>query len=273
MRRSRNIFRIGLWLAPLVSLFIACEPFSDSPSTGLGEVRYVLDWTSESKALVQDDGSLKITTDMGFDVVVEEAYFVSSRAEVVSCATNEAESAGVISTLKGWATRLFGISEAYAGHSSMPDNLTATEHSRVENLLDMEEQLLGVRDLDDAPYCQAHYLTARASNSSEGLPEGFDMTDRSLYVRGYALALESGESIDFEGSTDLSNGVLSTLALEDEETFVHQGLDGNLEVLIVRDLTHLLDGIDFSTASSAAIGWRALDNLMLNLEIVGVPSL
>jgi hypothetical protein len=255
-------------------LFIACasdevnlEPTNIHP----GEVHYILDWTTESRALIQVDGYAKFINDLGFDVTLEEAYLTTSRMEIVSCATNRREARGFVPFIRELWASIWRVSEAHAGHSSLPDNAAALEHSVVEDLLMMDELLVGTRSLVDEPYCQAHFLTAKASNTTEALPDALDMTDRTLYVRGQAFAPGSGELIEFEGSTSLGNGVLSSLAYEDSETFVHQGLDGSLEIIVLRDLRTIFDGIDFSSAGSNAIGWRALDNLLFHTQIVGHP--
>ena len=242
---------------------------SERPPVSSGEVRYVLDWSEESRALRQEDGRIKMITDLGYDVLLHEAYLVTSRTELVSCETNGQATKGVLRRFKDWLVSNLAVEEAHAGHGDMPDNVTAVDHSRVEDLLAMETLIWGSRELEGISYCQAHYLAGRADNTSEALPEEIDMTDRSIYLRGTAWFPGSGETVDFEGSTDLSNGVLSTLASKSGKNFVHSGNGSGLEILIVRDLARLLDGVDFATASSAAIGWRALDNMMLNLEIVG----
>jgi hypothetical protein len=189
----------------------------------------------------------------------------------VSCAQNNEEGLGVIASMKRVFKALFGVTEAYAGHQALSENLAALDLSVVEDILLMERRLLGSRALEDAPYCQAHYLAARASNESLDLPETIDMTDRTLYLAGYVLSKNNPEPVPFQGSTDLSNGLLRELALEDSATFVHEGMDGDLDVVILRDLTRILDGVDFDTVSSQAVGWRALDNLILKARIVGSP--
>ena len=61
------VFCLSLWAFALDS----AQP--ERPPVSSGEVRYVLDWSEESRALRQEDGRIKMITDLGYDVLLHEA--------------------------------------------------------------------------------------------------------------------------------------------------------------------------------------------------------
>lgn len=235
--------RAGWAVAALVALRLAtlaaAQPTPPSGATHV--IRYRLAWRW-GRAARTPDGGWEVVTDLGYRVHVNRGYLTSYSMELVECPP--------LAPL-GW---LLGPSPAYAWHSADMVNPATVRSAPVESLIALRAQDAGTVRLPPQAYCQVHYLIARATTASRGLPADVDMVDSSLGVEGTVQR-------DGTSPTALVVKTASPNALLRPIPRVDTGTQDTL-VVLRRDLGRLFDGIDFDTAPGRVVANRIVENLV-----------
>ena len=220
------------------------------------EVRYRLTWARDD-VMPSADGGWEVTTNRGFHVHVVRGWVTSYSMELVECSkTARALFAGV----------------AWAGHRSGTPNPAAIQPMQVESLLDPTPHDVGTVTLAPQPYCEVHYLVARAGHDSPGLPKELDMVDVSLHVEGTYRAPGAAADAAFTIHTASAYGQL----------FRHTGAPpmdlhadpgaGPLVVEIRRRRSRLFDGVDFVGMPAKQAALRMLQGLVDGAEVAVVAA-
>ncbi len=154
---------------------------------------------------------------------------------------------------------------AWAGHSSGTPNPAAIRPMQVESLVAPTDREVGTVTLAPQPYCQVHYLIARAGHDSPGLPSDLDMVDASLHVEGTYRAPGSTSPTPFTIHTAIANGRLF------DQLHVDTGR-ATTRVTVRRHLGSLFDAVDFATMPDAVRAERILESIIdhAGIEIVEV---
>ena len=206
-------------------------------------VRYRLAWDT-SGVEARDEGGFALTNALGYRIEIDEAYLTSYSISLVPCGS------AVASPLFGRAP----ADEFERGHSGESDP-SALEPPRVEDLrwpspLDAE-----AIEFEAATYCQVHYLSARSTADSLGLPEDDDYLGASLRFTGRWE--RDGVSEAFSVRSGQADGRIYEI-----EGFDEAELDAtSIRVHVIRDLGHLFDGVDFQSQSELQMGQALLTQL------------
>ena len=187
-------------------------------------MRYLLTWTADGVTR-EADGTWTATTDLGYRVHVRRGWVTSYSTELVECPKETA----------AWS--LFA-DPAFAGHLSGTPNPAAVKPMRVESLTAPAASEAGIVTLSPQPYCQLHYLVARAGHDSPGLPADLDMVDTTLHVEGAYRAADAAGDTAFTIHSSSAYGQLFALQLD-------TGRDGG-DVVLQRRLASMFDGVDFA---------------------------
>lgn len=211
------------------------------PAGATHAIRYRLAWRW-GRAVRTPDGGWEVVTDLGYRVHVRRGYLTSYSMELVECPP--------LAPLSG----LFGPTSAYAWHSADMTNPATVRSAPIESLLAPRAQDAGTVRLPPQAYCQVHYLVARATTASRGLPADVDMVDSSLDVEG-TVQRDGAPPTTLVVKTASPNALLRPIARVDS---------GRQDTLVVlrRDLGQLFDGIDFDTTRLPVVENRIVENLV-----------
>ena len=242
-----------IWLILAPSIILGY--FSDEPESG--EVTYQLDW-EWGDAMPTDEG-WQVINDLGYTVNVTQGYLVSYSSTLIECE----HSHGIFD----WLFGMTAPSVAYAGHGEDDIDPAMLDTPHVESLHQPQTLMTGTVIVPEPSYCQGHYLVARGSSDTVGLPEDIEMYGTSLYIAGTYQANGSDEVMNFAVETSLANGDIIDLMSETGD-FIHAEIsDETIEITITRQLDSLFDGIDFSTMPDDDIArsvlWALMDNTRL----------
>jgi hypothetical protein len=208
-------------------------------------VRYVLTWATDGVAR-EADGAWTVTNDLGYRVRVGRGWVTSYSTELVECPKDAA----------AW----FPFpSLAFAGHLAGTPNPAAVKPMRVESLLRPADAEAGVVTLAPQPYCQLHYLVARAGHDSPGLPAELDMVDTTLHVEGTYRAADAAGDTAFTIHSASAYGQLFPL-------HVDTGREG-AEVVLRRRLAAMFDGVDFARMPEKTIALQILRALVDHVAV------
>ena len=208
-------------------------------------MRYELTWATDG--VERDaDGGWTVRNDLGYRVHVGRGWVTSYSTELVEC-PKEAS---------GWS--LFA-GTAFAGHLAGTPNPAAVKPMRVESLTQPADGEAGVVTLAPQPYCQLHYLVARAGHDSPGLPAELDMVDTTLHVDGSYRAPHAATDTAFTIHTASAYGQLFPLRVD-------TGREGG-DVVLRRRLASTFDGVDFARMPEKAIALQILRALVDHVAV------
>ncbi|MDA0240658.1 MAG: hypothetical protein O3A84_11625 [Proteobacteria bacterium] len=226
----------------------------NAPQT-LASVTVNLAWNRDGVSL--KDGRLSLTNDLGYRIVLEQAYIVNLSVELIPCHEWSGKLNGGIGT---WIQALLFGRSAHAGHSlfGSPSKL---QNSVAESLLGSAPMTLGKIDAPDVEYCSLHYLIGRAWAVTKALPSMPDLLNLSLFLSGQFSPPGKGEAQAFLIKSSEASGRILTMVQGDG-----QGGDRNLpkpaKIVVTRRISGLFDGIDFSNPVSAETARAVLQNLV-----------
>jgi len=232
-------------LAAILFLFSACS--GDAPGTETGlldalsttatQARYTLAWDTEGVEVA--DGSWSVETDLGYQVTLSRGYLSTYSLYLIPCP--EADHA------RRWSL----IRAAHAGHSLTEDDSMLLS-PQLEDIAAMDASEHDSVLFDETEYCEVSYVTARADDRSEGMPDDLDLRNVTLYLEGQLSA--PGEApAAFQWSTALFYGRSEHIVLAGDGDRAH--------VRVERQLSTMFDGVDFADVSEA----RAMDLVLQNL--------
>lgn len=231
-------------------------PLTSPPEGEPHSIYYELGWQKEG--IVQAaDGGWSVTSDLGYEVQLDEGYLVSYSAQLVPCENDDPLLCRA--TLPSFlSTKL-----AHAGHSTGTADPSAIETAVVESLSSPVTLQFGAALAQPQRYCTLHYLAARADQDSQNLPSQPDLIGSSIYLKGSYRAPGQEDRTPFEVSSDSAYGIISPLTLseESEPTWLHSGTT-SAYVLLERALDRMFDGIELSTTLDRNLPALVLKNLV-----------
>ncbi len=251
--RARRALRVAAAVAMVAAAGCrASTAPAVAPTPAPHAVRYRLTWASDDVTPTSDGKGWEVTTDLGYRVHVTRGWVTSYSTELVECSK--------AADARGWWP--FEAASAWAGHNAGTPNPAAVKPMRVESLLDPTPHDAGTVTLAPQPYCQLHYLVARAGHDSPGLPTELDMVDVSLHVEGTYRARDATTDTAFTIHTASAYGQLFA-RVGDPPTDLHVDPGrGALTVEIRRRRSRLFDGVDFARMPVKAAGLRMLQGFV-----------
>jgi hypothetical protein len=212
--------------AALFGLWVMAALYSLRPVSHDSEpVTYVLGWEwGDAERLA--DGTWSVTSDLGHEVVVVEGYVVSYEATVIACSEESSWTESLLEALVPIP--------ASAGHSESAGETVVAEV--VESLSDPQTSSIGPGETTRSDYCESHLAFGTAEPADTTL-------HLELVVDGTPVVV----------STPLAWGTLGQIE--------QVGGDGDIEVVILRDLSTMFDGIDFDGVEPDEIAESLLRSL------------
>lgn len=224
------------------------------------EVRYRLEWTTDGVAA----GS-ELTNDLGYRIHLKRGWITSYSMELVECPKADATASERIGR-SGWSW-LFDDGIAWAGHNAGTPNPAAIKPMQVESLTDPQGHDVGNVMLAPQPYCQLHYLVARAGHDSPGLPSELDMVDTTIHLDGTYRAPGGGAETPFTVHSASAYGQLFARVVgADRPLHVDTGRE-SVQIVVRRRLAKIFDGVDFATMKEKALALRILESVVEHVEV------
>ncbi len=152
-------------------------------------------WARDGVVPIPEGTGWEVTNDFGYRVRVTRGYLTTYSMELVECPRTRTSLGGLLSPPAAWA-----------GHTSGTPNPAAIRPMQVESLVALTDREVGTVMLAPQPYCQVHYLVARAGRDSPGLPDDLDMVDTSLHIDGMYRAPGAASPTPFTVHTSIANG-------------------------------------------------------------------
>ena len=227
---------------------------SGSPSlvgTPIREVTYEATWGLDGLRALETGWTQ--TTDLGYEVTVETGWIVSYSASLTPCS-------GVAARVRTPSPLAWLIPTAHAGHGDDADPSTLPA-PQAESLHAPTPHQLAALSFDEATYCHIHYLVARSSDTTIGLPDLPDLEGSSLYLAGSWTTVD-GESTPFVVDTDLNYGRLYVL----EDAWAG-GSGSRATVTIHRDLSGWFDGLDLIHLDQEELARELIASLLEHTEV------
>lgn len=229
-------------------------------------VRYRFTWAADDVVAAHEGGAWEVTTNLGYRVRVVRGWITSYSTELVECP----RAADVDPLL----LRPFAPAVAWAGHNAGTPNPAAVKPMQVESLTDPVVHDAGTVLLAPQPYCQVHYLVARAGHDSPGLPREIDMVDTSLHVEGTYRAPAGAEDgaggapeAAFTIHTPSAYGQLFARVGDPPADLRVDPGRGGLDVEIRRHRSRLFDGVDFARMPAKSAALRMLQAFVDGAEV------
>lgn len=217
----------------------------DLPGTEVSSATYALKWDATG---LQRDGSLTLTTDLGYEVQLTRGYAVTYSVSLAPCPQ----------TSTAW-TPLGPVTTAVAGHGELADPSTLPA-ALVEDVVGLADQTVGPVTFEAARYCNVHVLLARADDDTTAMPSDVDMDRTSLHLEGQWR--KGGAWTPFELHTAVNWGVL--LPLED----VAQGtLSAEVLVEVTRSPARWFDGLDLATLDANAVARGVVERTLTTASV------
>jgi hypothetical protein len=184
----------------------------------------------ESGVQAVDDDRWSVTTDLGFEVTVDQYLLRTWSAVVTACDEDAGSDALALSDLFA-LTDLFTVAGASASHSEPPDPAQAIGPVE-QDLAAADPMPLGEGVITAEALCGAHVAVAGGEGTGDG------RTVPTVEVSGTYVAPGSEAPVPFSITSDQAWG--GVIDLEEIP------LSGDvMSVLVIRDLSALLDGVDF----------------------------
>lgn len=230
-------------------------------------VEYRLTWGRDDGVTPGGDGSWSVTNDLGYRVRVARGWITSYSMELVECPK---ESRGEASPF-GLLAAALGARAAWAGHLSGTPNPAAIRPMQVESLIEPVSHDVGAVTLAPQPYCQLHYLVARAGKDSPGLPADLNMVDASLHLEGTYQARDADRATPFTVHSDVAYGQLfNHVAPAGTSLHVDSGREA-VRVEVRRRRSRMFDHVDFARMADRQLALRVLTSFVDDAEVAIVP--
>ncbi len=244
---------IGLWLALVAAANCADEVATTFTGEGLGlagggTLQYRLSWNWDGAAYSESDKAWVFTTDLGYEVGLEEGYLATQSLGLYPCIPVAPTTA---------LGRVFG-GRAYASHAINVDPSTVVA-ARIESIRDGTSEL-GVTQLPERGYCQCEYFVAAIDGTSA---PGFELATQSAWVKGWWRA-PGGERHAFETSLVLPGGNISNLVDGGDVAEPLRDAAGRVvaaRVTLERRPAKAFDGIVFEDESAVEIAYAFLQGV------------
>lgn len=242
----------GVLVAALgVILFGGCRETS-----AVETPREVLRPTAVTYSLTWALGSAQRTA-MGWQVMTDRGYTVEVTAGRLS--THTVTLVPCVAQAGRWdIPPLLGAGVALAGHSTRFDPSTWL-NPPLEDLARLEGSAPHRVWFPATNYCDLHLLVARPPGSVPGKISGASLQVVGTWRKG------DGATHLLEINTSLANGALRSLGSLPVP-------DGELNLSIQRDISHLFDGIEFEVDKSTQVQRQVLVNLVGGISVVGGGS-
>ena len=217
---------------------IGCSAPSESTAARtttptLSAMEWTLDWRLDGATPVTGDRWM-LTTDLGYEVILDAGFIVTSLVSLVPCDTDT----GLARALN-WV-----IPVARAGHPPF-DDPSLVELQAKESFTPARSATLPGTAFAPTAYCSVYWLTAR------GAPDT-DAANTSLHARGEWR--RNGETGPVAIDTNFARAMIDDLPPIDADVRAAHGV-------VSRSVGSLFDGIDFETDNEYAIGWGAIKNV------------
>jgi hypothetical protein len=161
---------------------------------------------------------------------------------------------------------LLGPPPAFAFHSANQVNPSTLRTAPIESLTDPVDRDVGSITLPPQAYCAVHYLVARATRESVGLPADVDLVDLSLWIDGSYRRPGGGDDVPLTVRATSPFARLQPVAPP-----VDTGV-GDVRVVIRRDLGTLFDGIDLDATSAPVLANRLVENVVQHAQLAATPA-
>jgi hypothetical protein len=269
-RRARAGAIVTLWTIGACALGLGgtsgCREAPPPPSPH--RVEYRLTWARDEGVTPGGDGSWSVTNDLGYRVRVARGWITSYSMELVECPKESREEGSPFAFIY---SMLLGARAAWAGHLSGTPNPAAIRPMQVESLTDPASHDVGAVVLAPQPYCQLHYLVARAGKDSPGLPTDLDMVDASLHLEGTYQARDADNATPFTVHTDVAYGQLFDHTAPTGATLhVDTGREA-VRVEVGRRRSRMFDHVDFARMADRQLALRVLTSLVDDVAVATVP--
>ena len=268
-RRARAGAIVTAWTIGACALgFGGASGCREAPPPSPHRVEYRLTWAGDDGVTPAGDGAWSVTTDLGYRVRVARGWITSYSMELVECPKEAREDA--VAPFALFATML-DARAAWAGHLSGTPNPAAIRPMQVESLTEPSSHDVGAVTLAPQPYCQLHYLVARAGKDSPGLPADLDMVDASLHLEGTYQARDADRATPFTVHTDVAYGQLfDHTAPGGTVLHVDTGREA-VRVEVQRRRSHMFDHVDFARMADRQLALRILTSLVDDVAVAIVP--
>jgi hypothetical protein len=236
----------------LLAVVVGCA----APPPAPHPVTYRLTWAPDDVTPSPDGSAWEVDTNRGYHVRVARGWVTSYSMELVECPRTSASDLS-----------LLFVGTAFAGHNAGTPNPAALKPMRVESLMDPSPHDAGTVTLAPQPYCQLHYLVARAGHDSPGLPSGLDMVDVTLHVEGTYRGPGATTDAAFTVHTASAYGQLFTNVGTPPTALRADPGHGPLVVEIRRRRSRLFDGVDFAGMPAKTAALRMLQGFVDGAEV------
>lgn len=221
-------------------ILLGCAAQTESPPLlttmpALTAMGWTLSWRRDG-AILTSDGTLSVSTDLGYEVTISEGFVVTSLVSLVPCDTNH-------DTGLAWALNWL-LPPAYASHPPF-DDPSLVELQAKESLAPPRDVELPSVDFERSVYCSVYWLVAR------GPPES-DIEGTSVQAAGQWS--RNGATGPISIDTNFARAFITGLPPMDADAHIAHGI-------VNRSLGTLFDGIDFETANGYTVGWGVVKNL------------
>ncbi len=233
---------------PTATVSLTSSPGPTAAATGI--LNYALSWQTDSVTFLPD-GGWQLTTNLGYDVIVERGYITNFRIEMLECETETS------------ALDWLRPATVLAGHPSDGPSETRTAQDLVENIANPTPQSMASLPVSLASWCNLHYLAGPASDIALNLPTDIDQRGNSIWIVGQYKAPDSDTWQPFEATSTEGFGNLLTL---NDGAGVKLG-EGVVSIVLTRDLATLFDNADFATLAPDTLGFSVLRQLNDNLHV------
>ncbi|MHC4264018.1 MAG: hypothetical protein ACYSWX_15960 [Planctomycetota bacterium] len=208
-----------------------------APALGLATdaVAYELTWGWAGAE--RTDLGWRTTNDLGWTVEVHDGWLVDYAVSLIPCTGALQIDPDVLQP------------RGAAGHGGFTDP-SAYDDPRIESLVSLEGIRYDALPVYAIPYCDAHWLVARADDSITDE----SVIGHSLHVRGIVTAPDETSSMEFDITSTWADGAVLDLEVHGVEV-------PTASIVIQRDLGSLFDGVDFEGDDVEAQGQRLLENL------------
>ena len=239
-------------------------PLEAGPNDGLelGEsLVYALDWDQDGVTFQETGWST--VNDLGFEFELYQGFATTYSLELVPCDPVTAADAG-LGDLVERVLQWVGPRRAHAGHGGAPFNPTRLGQSMVEAIHLAEEVVSPSMTAQPTPYCQFHYLVARAHGGTQQMPEVIDMLGQSVVFRG---RWRRGEDpwTDFDWRSQLPWGEM--IPLEPVPDAEGQQPGATARVHVERPLAGLLKGLDPEQMRPEVLGNTVVKNMVQDTRV------
>jgi hypothetical protein len=199
----------------------------------------------------ESDGSLRFSSDLGYEVRLVRAYLVSSTVEIFSCRAPAASA-------RSWARFIIGRAEAHA--LATPTRLGT---AFVEPLTtDLERRSLGAIRPPPDRYCRVSYTASPADHDAEGMPSDQVVMGRTVYLEGTYRFGDTAVWRPFVVSSAATFSVEREIPVT--ELF---SATPSATLAIRKQVDHWFDGVYLDSRSAESIAGNVVENIRRSIRL------